>query len=91
MAFFVKKWVKILIVPSYGLKFDDVTVTLYLIVLSGPFFFTKLTCYFLTPYQDLLRLNVIFMVRKIGKKKVHWVCPNTLPLSNFRDKTVGLI
>ena len=47
---------------------DDVTVTLSLIVLSR-IFFTNSPWYYLTPYQNLLRLNVIFMVRKIGKKK----------------------
>ena len=32
--FWTKKWVEILIVPSFRLKFDDITVTLSLIVLS---------------------------------------------------------
>ena len=48
---------------------DDVTVTLSLIVLSRTFF-TNSPWYYLTPHQNLLRLNVIFMVRKIGKKEV---------------------
>ena len=34
-----KTWVKILIVPSFWLKFDDATVMLSLIVLSGIFFY----------------------------------------------------
>ena len=56
---------KFLIVSSFWLIFDDVTVTLSLIVLSLTFF-TNSPLYYLTPYQKLLRLNVIFMVRKIG-------------------------
>ena len=36
-GFLAKKWVKILIVPSFRLKFDDVTVTWSLIVLSLAF------------------------------------------------------
>ena len=78
--------VKIVIVP----QFDDVTVMLSLIILSR-IFFTNSPWYYLTPCQNLLRLNVIFMVRKIGKKEVHggWLpLPITLPLSNFRAKTV---
>ena len=35
---FGQKWVKILIIPSFQLKFDDITVTLSLIVLSRIFF-----------------------------------------------------
>ena len=54
-----KKWVKIFIVPSFQLKFDDVTVTLSVIVLSRFFLQTHLD-------TNLLRLNVIFMVKKIG-------------------------
>ena len=30
-------------------------------------FLTNLPWYYLTPYQNLLRLNVIFMVRNIGQ------------------------
>ena len=37
LGFFVIKWVKSLIVPSFLLKFDDVTMTLSLIVLSSIF------------------------------------------------------
>ena len=62
---FGQKWGKILIVPSFQLKFDDVTVTLSLNVLSR--YFYKLTLILFTSYQNLLRLNVIFMVRKIGQ------------------------
>ena len=40
-GFLAKKWVKILIVPAFRLKLDDVTVSLSLIVLSR--FFYKLT------------------------------------------------
>ena len=38
---FGQKWVKILIVPLFWLKFDDVTVTLSLIVLSRIFLQTQ--------------------------------------------------
>ena len=86
---------KILIVPLFWLTFDDVTVTLPSVVLSG-IFVTNSALYFLTPYQNLLRLNVIFMVRKIGQLLPNggwaWLPPpSTLPLSNFRAKTVGPI
>ena len=39
---FGQKWVKILIVPLFRLKFDDVTVKLSLIVLSQIFLQTHL-------------------------------------------------
>ena len=39
---FGQKWVKILIIPSFQLKFDDVTVTLSFIVLSQIFLQTHL-------------------------------------------------
>ena len=58
---------KILIILSFWLMFDNFTVTLSLIVLSW-IFFTNLPLYYPTSHQNLLRLNVIFMVRKIGKK-----------------------
>ena len=47
---FGKKLVKIIIAPLFQLKFDDVTVTLSLIVLSR-IFFNKLTLilFYLTP------------------------------------------
>ena len=54
---FIQKRVKILIVSLFQLKFDDVTVMLSL---SSP-------CYYLTSYRNLLRLNVILMVRIIGQ------------------------
>ena len=63
---FWQKWVKILIVPLFWLKFDDATVALSLIVFHE-FFLYKLTLYYLTSYRNLLRLNVIFTVRKIGQ------------------------
>ena len=44
---------------------DDATVTLSLILLLR-IFFTNSPWYHLTPYQNLLKLNDIFMVRKIG-------------------------
>ena len=96
--FLSKKWIKILIVPSFRLKFDDVTVTLCLIVLSWNFFANS-PWYYLTSYQNLLRLNVIFMVRKIDQPLLNgggggrgWLPPpSTLPLSNFRAKAVGPI
>ena len=40
--FLAKKWVKVIIVPSFRLQFDDVTVTLSLIVLSQFFLQTHL-------------------------------------------------
>ena len=40
---FGQKWVKILIVPLFQLKFNDVTMTLSLIVLIVMNFFYKLT------------------------------------------------
>ena len=48
--FLAKNWVKIIIPPLLQLKFDDVTVTLSLIVLSR-IFFNKLTLilFYLTP------------------------------------------
>ena len=75
---------------------DDVTMTLSLIVLSRILFheFTLVLSYSI---PKLLRLNVIFMVRNIGKKKVHGrgglppPPPSTLRLSNFRPKTAGPI
>ena len=67
-------------------------MTLSLVVLSY-FSFTNSPWYYLTPYRNLLRLNVIFMVRK--EVKSPWSDypppPSTLPLSNFRAKTVGPI
>ena len=63
---FGRKWVKILIVPLFWLKFDDVTVTWSLIVLSG-IYFINLRWHYLTPFQNFSRFNVIFMVRKIGQ------------------------
>ena len=39
--FLAKKWVEILIIPSFQLKFDNITVALSLIVLSRIFY--KLT------------------------------------------------
>ena len=38
LLFLANKWVKILIDPAFQLKFDDVIVTLSLIVLSQMFF-----------------------------------------------------
>ena len=54
---FGQKWVKILIVPSIRLKFDDVTMTLSLIVLSQ--FFYKLT------------LIISYFMPKFVKIKLH--------------------
>ena len=93
--FWQKKWVKILVVPSFRLKLDDVTVTLSLIVLSW-FFFTNLSWYYLTSCKNLLWLNVIFMVKDRSTfAQWGWLPlpppPSTLPLSNFRAKRVGLI
>ena len=52
--------------------------------------------YYLTPYQNLLRLNVIFMVRKIGQLLFIRggevvATPSTVPLSEFRAKMIGPI
>ena len=52
--------------------------------------------YYLTPYQNLLRLNVIFMVRKIGQLLLSGggevvATPSTVPLSEFRAKMIGPI
>ena len=55
---------KILIVPLLWLIIDDVTVMLSLIVLSW-IFFANSPLYYLTSFQNLLRLNFIFMVRKM--------------------------
>ena len=55
-------WVKILIFPSFKPKFDDVTVTLSFIVIN---FLGNV--YYLTPFQIMLRLNDIFMIRKIAQ------------------------
>ena len=73
---------KILIVSSFWLIVDDVTVTLSLVVVSG-IFFSNSPLYYLTPYQNLLRLNVIFMVIKIGKEKVHGGRGGMSDLKNF--------
>ena len=63
--FLVQKWVKILIVPSFWLKIDDLVVVFDCIVMN--IYFTDSPWYYLTPCQHLLRLNVIFMVRKIDQ------------------------
>ena len=68
---FGHKMGEIIIVPSFQLKLDDVTVTLSLIVLSSNFF-GDVSWYDLTPNQTLLRLNVIFMVRKMGQFLLNW-------------------
>ena len=47
--FSAKNWVKILIVPTFQLKFDDVNVTLSLIVLSSIFLKTHLDTILLIP------------------------------------------
>ena len=55
-------------------------------------FFDKLTFVLSYSIKKLLRLNDIFMVRKIDKKSVGGggvFGPSTLPLSNFRTKMVG--
>ena len=62
------------------------------------FFSTNLTLYYLIPYQNLLRLNVIFMVKKkVRKMDMSGGCqspppplPSTPTLLNFRAKMVGL-
>ena len=50
-------------------------------------FFTNSPLYYLTPYQKLLRLNVIFMVRKIEKKSIGGCLlpppPQHSPCKNF--------
>ena len=81
-------------IPSFQLKLDDITVTLSLILLSW-FFFANSPWYYLTPYQNLLRSDVIFMVRKVGQPLLSGggggrglPPPSTLSLSNFRSKLV---
>ena len=58
-------------------------------------FFTNSRWYYLTSYQNLSKLNVIFMVRKIGQLLLNGgrggQPPSTLPLPNFGAKTVGSI
>ena len=48
---FAIKWVKIRIVPSFWLKFDDVTVTLSLAVLSGNIEIFFWECILILPYS----------------------------------------
>ena len=50
---FGQKWVKILIVPSFQLKFDDVTVMLSLIVLSRFFLQTNLDTIFMPKFVKI--------------------------------------
>ena len=61
---------KILIIPLFWL-IDDVTVIVVsdCIVMN---FLCKSPLYYLTLYQNLLRLNFIFVVRKIGKISPWW-------------------
>ena len=90
---FGQKWIKMLIVPSFSLTFDDVTVTLSFIVLSR-IFFTNSSWYYLTSCQNLLRLNVTSMAKKIGQLLLNggWLpSPSTLPFSNFSAKMAGPI
>ena len=62
---------KILIVPLFWLTIDDMSVMLSLdcIVMN---FLCKLPLYYLTLYQNLLRSNFIFVVRKVGKISPWW-------------------
>ena len=55
---FGQKWVKILIVPLFRLKFDGVTATLSLIVLSRNFF-------------DKLILTLSYFMPKLVKIECH--------------------
>ena len=70
----------------FQLKIDDAVFDCIVMIFFG---------YYLTPYQNLLRLNVIFMVRKIGQlllSRGGWFpSPSTVPLSEFRTKMVGPI
>ena len=71
VIFMVKKigqFFKILIIPSFWLILMT-SLWCCLWLYCEEFFFTTSPWYYLTPYQNLLRLNVIFMVRKIGKKE----------------------
>ena len=99
----VIKWVKIPSVLSFRLKFDDVTMTLSLIVLSR-MFFGNVSRYYFTPQQILLRLSHLhgWKNRSIfspwggggggeGKGEIVATPSSTLSLSNFRAKTVGPI
>ena len=70
---------KILTIPSFWLiLMMSLTVTLSLIVLSRIFFMNS-PWYYLTPCQNLLKLNVVFMVRKVGKKKSMGGCHPPAP------------
>ena len=52
---FGQKWVKTLIVPSFQLKFDDVTVMLSLIVLSRIFLQTDLGT--ILPHAKIIKID----------------------------------
>ena len=79
--FLPKKWVKILIVPSFRLKFDDVTVTLTLTVLSR---------FFLETHLDTSLLNAKVRYDWLSSSTLP-PPPSTLSLSNFRATMVGPI
>ena len=57
-------WVKIVIVSSFWLKLDDVTVTSSLAVLSSNFFRYPDITYYLPFHKILLRWKFIIIVRK---------------------------
>ena len=85
---------KSLLFHHFGLKFDDVTVTLSLIALCFQMFLA-MYMYLDTikfSHQILSRLNGIFMVRKIGQLLLSggFGCRTPQhPLSNFRDNMVA--
>ena len=87
--FWPKKWVKILNVWSFWLKFDDVTVTLFLTVLSRNFFnklILILSWKFLLTFWSSLS---IFQQRRHHSKSCSTKCHNDLALgktqkSNFQ-------
>ena len=87
---------KSLFVHHFGLKFDDVTATLSLIVLSSNFFAVYMYLD-TTKFSDqiLSRLNGIFVVRKIGQFLLSGALVaallSILLLSNIRDKKVAPI
>ena len=82
---------KILIIPSFWLIFDDVTVTLSLVVLSC-IFFHKLTFVLSYSIAKVVKIECHLHAQKnrlkksLGRGRVVATL-NTLPLSNFRGRS----